>query len=143
MAKKWQCVNSAHLHRLIEASTSILCGYSGVVTEKTTLYVLLMDINSDVCSLDRFQNTLKGYICTVFVVHTKCIHSVTLTLLRALFVHYAAFNCPHITFSTRFSVYREANLGYVTQCGRVLPLCSDTALCFPQPLLKHMGLERA
>lgn len=35
------------------------------------------------------------------------------------------------------SVCREANLGYVTQCGLVPPLCSATALCFPRPLLKH------
>lgn len=55
-----------------------------------------------------------------FLVLSGCIHYVT------------------VTFSAGLSAYHGANLGHITQCGRVPALCPNTALCFPNPLLKHM-----
>lgn len=99
-----------------------------------------MDINSDLCCLDRFESLHLYRFANplTFPVHSQCIHTVTLILLSP-FCTLCCVQLPshHIFHWAQISVCREANLGYVTQYGLVPPLCSTPALCFPRPLLKH------
>lgn len=100
-------MSTQHLRRLRKLQALIICGYS---SKRGTVWIIFDGTATNRCIWTRFRwlcnlkiNLYSTTNLLTFLAYFSCICSASFIQLGALSVHWALFECLHVTFSTVLS----------------------------------------